>query len=83
MPRVSWKGWLRGRKGVHAIQGPGCQSSFRVAVRKLGRASAFFIWGEGIVLPLSQCLNAGSRVTLESSLYLSELSALIGLWGSS
>lgn len=61
----------------------GRQGFCKMTVSKLGKASAFFVWGEDIVLQLSQCSNISSRVTLENSLYLSELSPLIGLRGSS
>lgn len=51
----------------------GRQGFCKMTVSKLGKASAFFVWGEDIVLQLGQCSNICSRVTLENSLYLSEL----------
>lgn len=82
-PLVSWEAGSEGGKVCMPFRGLGCQSFCRAAIRKLGKASAVFIWADGIVLPLNQSLHVGSRVTLESSLYHSELSALVGSWGSS
>lgn len=60
----------------------GRQGFCKVTVSKLGKASAFFVWGEDIVLQLGQCSSISSRVTLENSLHLSGLSPLTVLRSS-